>query len=175
MEKLKPCPFCGESPEYVTYRDDFGQGHLISCCVSMASRNDRESITMAWNTRVASIPQGTEESIIMRCVLKRLESWAKTAADQPAPSETRKWVLDLIDFGLRGGNPPAPRVDLVDASAIPESKIETAALASYDACIKHYTGLNNPMENPMEVHRDIAKAVIGICEKWPRPQDEEDS
>lgn len=51
----------------------------------------------------------------MRHALKRLESWAKTAADQPAPWDTRQWVLSMIEFGLRGGKSPEARNDLADA------------------------------------------------------------
>ena len=39
-------------------------------------------------------------------------------------------------------------------------KLDDCAAASHQACVNHYNGKNDPLNNPMAVHTDVAKAVL---------------
>ena len=56
MDKLKPCPFCGEEAEYrFTEFDEYGETvlHYIYCkvCDAEISKDTQQEAITAWNTR----------------------------------------------------------------------------------------------------------------------------
>jgi len=95
MDELKPCPFCGKTPELL---EDWDGKPYVACieddcniCVSTGNQSDASAAIAAWNERAPSpVPEPVRENLIEALKAMREHSWKeeneKTQAGTPEAS-----------------------------------------------------------------------------------------